>query len=166
MKKLVLKARLVDLSAERVRALFDYDPADGRLHRKDLSRRDRRATAKGYFTITIDNRVYQEHRVVWLWHYGEWPSAYIDHVDKNPSNCKIENLRIALPYQNNGNSKISTRNKTGIKGVTTKKGSDRFRAQISINNKSKHIGIYDTKEEAAQAYARAAIQYFGEFASL
>lgn len=160
-----------EITQEYLRELFDYQDGDliwkvNRGSNKLIGKIAGATRKDGYKFISIYKKQFLLHRAVWLWHYGEWPSAYIDHEDKNPSNCRIENLRIALPYQNNGNSKISKRNKTGIKGVTTKKGSDKFRAQISINNKSKHIGCYDTKEEAAQAYARAAIQYFGEFASL
>jgi len=161
MKKLVLKARLVDLSAERVRALFDYDPADGRLHRKDLSRRDRRATAKGYFTITIDNRVYQEHRVVWLWHYGEWPKQGIDHIDRNPLNNRIENLRDVPQSENKQNQLVNKNNKTGLKGVwkvhNVKSGA--WIAQITHKGKNIYLGYFKTPEAAHEAYCKAAAIY-------
>ena len=57
---------------------------------------------------------------------------------------------------------MSINNTTGYKGVFRDK--KRFSAKIEVNNKSIHIGNYDTPELAAEAYDEAAIKYHGAFA--
>lgn len=47
----------------------------------------------GYRRIMLDYKMYLAHRIIWLLHYSEWPVNYIDHIDGNPRNNKIENLR-------------------------------------------------------------------------
>ena len=89
-----------------------------------------------------------------------------DHIDGNGLNNSRENLRSCNKTQNAQNSKINSRNKTGYKGVTFYKKSGKFYACIRIKGKTKPLGYYINKEEAALAYNQAAVKYFGEFARL
>ena len=57
-------------------------------------------------------------------------------------------------------------NTTGYKGVYRHKGTRKWRAQISTNNRAMHLGSFTTKEQAALAYNVAAFKYYGEFAKL
>lgn len=86
----------------------------------------------------------------------------IDHVDGNTLNNTRENLRVANHTQNMRNSKKRKNNTSGYKGVNYFDG--RWRAQIQVDKQRITIGMYDTPEEAYQAYCDAAIQYHGIFA--
>ena len=91
------------------------------------------------------------------------PGELVDHKDRNGLHNWDENLRIATPTNNSQNRKKNERNKSGYKGVRKLKP---YRAVITINGKHTSLGHFDTAEEAAHAYDRAAKQYFGEFAVL
>lgn len=88
----------------------------------------------------------------------------IDHIDGNPLNNQRSNLRTCNRKQNSQNSARYSSNKTGYKGVYFDKQMKKFRARIVIDGKSKHIGLYNTVEEAGKAYDAEALKAFGEFA--
>lgn len=73
----------------------------------------------GYWLITYKKRTHGAHRLVWVWHFGKIPKGkFIDHIDGNKSNNKIENLRLCDDKQNQWNAKTQSRNKTGVKGLS------------------------------------------------
>jgi hypothetical protein len=76
------------------------------------------------------------------------------------------NLRKATRTQNNGNSRMPITNTSGFKGVSWDAPRQKWKAQISINNKNKYLGRFNTPEEAHEAYSKAAKEYFGEFVRL
>lgn len=90
----------------------------------------------------------------------------IDHIDRNPLNNQRDNLRSATKSQNKANTPARRNNTTGFKGVTFHPGTQKYRAQIMINKKLKHLGLFVDPENAAKAYDKAAKLYFGEFAYL
>lgn len=69
-----------------------------------------------YYVIKFDKKKYFNHRIVFFLHHGYCPD-YIDHIDGNRSNNKIENLRECSKKENAYNSKLSKNNKSGHKGV-------------------------------------------------
>lgn len=96
----------------------------------------------GYRSLSVDDKKYLTHRVIWYLHYGTWPKV-LDHINQNPLDNRIENLRECTQSTN-------LRNQRRIKGYH--KFGRKYRAQASVNNKTKHIGTYDTAEEARAAY--------------
>lgn len=56
------------------------------------------------------------HHVVWMLHNGRWPEQ-IDHINGNPSDNRIENLRESNATLNNRNQKMQHNNKSGYTGV-------------------------------------------------
>lgn len=90
----------------------------------------------------------------------------IDHVDRNGLNNQRDNLRKCTSLQNNYNS-LRIKNKTSIfKGVSWNKYHNKWKAQISVNGKRKHIGYFDNDLDAAVAYDKNATEYYKEFAYL
>lgn len=92
------------------------------------------------------------------------PAIKVDHIDGNTlNNCK-SNLRLATNAENLRNRGKTKSNTSGYKGVTWNKSRKKWVAQIKINYKNIGLGYYDTKEEAAEVYKKAAKQYHKEFA--
>lgn len=106
---------------------------------------------RGYLRISIFGKIWQGHRLAWLYHYGELPDKAIDHINGDPRDNRIENLRNVSQMENGRNQKRHSRNKTGINGVHINACTGRFTVQFRINGKSTHIGLYDTIFDAACA---------------
>ena len=104
---------------------------------------------------------YLLHRVVMGAKLGE----LVDHKNQNPLDNRRENLRLCTRRQNAANSKLASNNTSGFRGVNFMKNRG-WRAHITINGKAIHLGMFETKEEAALKYNESAIEYFGEFAAL
>ena len=107
------------------------------------------------------------HRLLWQMFVGPIPDdKQIDHIDRDRSNCKLENLRLASRSQNAQNSKGCRLNKTGYRGVT-KVARNSYEVRIRTSGgKRIRVGVFNTKEEAAIAYNQAAREHHGEFANL
>jgi len=102
------------------------------------------------------------HRVVWLLNYGEWPHPTVDHINCNPEDNRLENLRIATRKQNSRNrTKVK---KEGFKGVYVCTPGKSYRARIQIDGKMQHIGLFKTEIEAHEAYIEYAKKIHGQFA--
>jgi hypothetical protein len=103
------------------------------------------------------------HRIIWKMHYGTEPPPIIDHIDGNGLNNKIDNLREANICQNGWNSKRSSRNRSGFKGVSFNTEKNKWRAAIHVNGKTRLIGYFSTPEAAGEAYKKEAAILHGEF---
>ena len=97
---------------------------------------------KGYVYIKIDGKQYAAHRLAWLYVYGELPKDQIDHINRNRSDNRIQNLRHANNAQNAINRKIRSDNKSGYRGVCFDKQKNKWRSYISLNGKLKTIGYF------------------------
>jgi hypothetical protein len=159
------------LTAERLKEVVTYDPDTGAFMWKHNKKGGVRAgdlagytDTTGYIQIRIDMRLYKAHRLAWLYVHGEWPSLHIDHINGNPHDNRIENLRLADDHQNCANSKISKNNKSGLKGVSWSKAKRRWTAHICVRRKRMWLGYFDDADGAKRAYDAAAKKHFGDFA--
>lgn len=156
------------INQERIKELFNYNPDTGEFvrtqDRQCVKAGDIAGSARfdGYLHIWIDGKHYLSHRLAWMYAYGEWPESDIDHINCIKDDNRLSNLRDATKSQNGMNSKTYSNNSSGFKGVSFHK--KRWRANIRLNGKQKHIGNFDTPELAHVAYCEAAGKHYKEFA--
>lgn len=91
--------------------------------------------------------------------------VHVDHRNGIKTDNTRQNLRICDVGENNRNVGITCRNKSGFKGVY-QRANGRWHAQIAVSGRHFSLGIYDTPQEAYQAYCKAALMHHGEFANL
>jgi inorganic pyrophosphatase len=116
----------------------------------------------GYWHIRINKKAIYTHRAVFLYHYGFLPET-IDHIDGNPSNNAVENLREATQSQNNRNRKRKL-NKYGQHGITLLKGKY-WMPKLQVDKKLIYVGVYKNLDDAKTAYENAVKKYCGDFRS-
>ena len=115
--------------------------------------------------VRFDTKLYKAHRIVWILLVGPIPpEMIIDHIDGNPFNNKLSNLRLATVSQNAMNRGPQKNNTSGYKGVFFFKRDKSWQAQITISGKRKHLGYFDTPELAYSAYLSAEKVLYGDFA--
>lgn len=120
--------------------------------------------SKAYFIGFYGHR-YRSARLVFMWHHGYFPPE-IDHIDRNPLNDKIENLRAATSAQNKTNRGSAKNSTSKYLGVSWNTKYSRWVAQICFNYKQHNLGYFDSEIEVALAYNRAAVRHHGEYANL
>jgi hypothetical protein len=90
----------------------------------------------------------------------------VDHADGDGLNNQRANLRLATNQLNSANSRRPLP-ASGFRGVYAYDKKPGFwRAQMKLEGRSIHIGCFKCPIEAARAYDAAALQAFGEFATL
>ena len=177
----------MELTAEIVRELLDYNPDTGDLFWKErplkyfkkevyARRWNTRYAGKEAFTTEIKDyrskhgrisrkegaifdKNYCAHRIIWLHYYGCWPKDQIDHINHDPTDNRIINLREVSGSENNRNRTLQTNSTTGYTGVVWHKTNNKYIAHIQVNNKHIHLGSYDNLEEAIEARELANINY-------
>lgn len=92
------------------------------------------------------------------------PKIYVDHINGNTLDNRKCNLRLANNSQNQANRQMHSTNTTGYRGVCWAKDTQKWQASIKVNRKSIYLGQYTNIEDAANAYKKAAEEYFGDFA--
>jgi len=114
------------------------------------------------WAIRLNSVRYYRHRIIWMLHHGEWPQGELDHANRDSTDDRIENLRLATSNQNNANRGLTRRNTSGYKGVV-QRSPTRWVACISVDNRNIYLGQFSNPELAHEAYLQAAKLYYGEF---
>jgi hypothetical protein len=150
------------LTADRIRAILHYDPETGVFTRLTNIRQFRAGECAGflygrnkcYRAIKIEQRIYHAHRLAWLYVHGRWPADQIDHINGDGRDNRIANLREATNSENAQNKqRPRAGSKTGVLGVSLK--GKRFRAILNVCGRQKFLGLFDTPQEAHEAYVKA-----------
>lgn len=158
------------LTRERLCELLEYDPETGAFTRL-IGRSGPNARAgdvagcdngAGYIRIYVDGAAFKAHRLAWFYAHGEWPSE-IDHINGDKADNRLCNLRPVTRSQNRMNVAAYRSNKSGYRGVSFYKPTQRWKAQIQVDGRKKSIGYYGTPEEAHRAYCEASRVLHGEF---
>ena len=146
-------------TSEQLKKLYNYDPETGELTRKTYCGRGYPGQVIKSDLISINYRKVNKPRVIWCIYYGKWPpeDQIVDHKDRDHSNDRINNLRLASKIQNSHN--VDYRPYQGTYFVAP----DSWGARINIDGKRTHLGCFKTIDEAAEAYRKAAKETRGEF---
>lgn len=160
---------LMKISLIRLKELLEYNPYTGIFTWK-IARSNQILAGtiagtthlKGYSIIEVEGIQYKASILAWFYFYGQWPHKIVDHKDRDNSNDRITNLRLASKEENTANTKLYRNNKSGFRGVSYAPGG-KWKAYIRINGRPKHLGVFDTPEEASEAYTTAAKEIYGDF---
>lgn len=154
-----------DLSCEEANVLFEY--RDGELYWKQRGRSRQMGrpaggiNGDGYRRIKINRKLYAVHRLVWVMH-GNNPVPFVDHINGNVLDNRIENLRAATHSQNCMNRRVRFDSRSGVKGVNLRKG--KWHTCVILNNEKYSAGMFDRKEDAIDAVDKLRKKLHGEFA--
>jgi hypothetical protein len=139
------------IDQDYVLSAFDYQ--DGQLIRKIGRINEVGSIAgcvhkgTGYIHIKIKAKAFKAHRLIFLYHYGYFPE-FVDHIDGNKQNNRIENLREASKQENSQNQKVRWTNSSGFKGVSWHKVNKKWKVALCKNYRSYYFGTYEDKELA------------------
>ena len=157
------------LTAKRLRKLLEYNPTAGVFHwRASVGKASRGSVAGAvnprdmHRQIRVDGQLYQAGRLAWLDMTGKWPKHIIACVNRDRSDIRWANLREITNSQKRAFS--STKTKFGAQGVWITK-SGKYVAEIKVARQKMYLGSFGTLQEARAAYAKAAKEAFGTFAS-
>lgn len=159
------------LPVSMLRELLDHDPDTGvltwkvrPLHYFDSEARRRawndqwagkRALntpdTKGYLRGPVRNVKTLAHRVCFAIHHGRWPVGEVDHINGDPADNRIINLREVTHTENMRNTPLLKNSSTGCVGVSRYRRNGRWRAHIKVGGKQRHLGCFSSKAEAIAA---------------
>lgn len=155
-----MKYRITLPTVEEIYTKFSFDFEKGIIFSKSTGKIVGSKGTAGYISVCYKKgEYYFAHRIIWKAYYKEEPPLIIDHINEIKEDNSINNLMKSNRHENKvKSSKI--KNKSGYRGVYSRKDRISFEARISLdekwrvyfNAKDIHIGYYFSKEEAAAAY--------------
>ena len=174
-----------DISVEDLRQLISYNPETGELtwlprplrfckSEREQSRWNSRCAGKtvimtknsdGYLRFKLFDVVYRSHRVCWAIHSGEWlgQDLFIDHVNNDPSDNRLVNLRVATMAQNNMNQRKIKKKTSSLKGVFWSNKDMAWRSRLIHEGRLYDLGLFYDEQLAHQSYCELAKELRGEF---
>jgi hypothetical protein len=109
----------------------------------------------GYIVFKVMGKLFYAHRLAWAYVHGDMPSSGIDHINGNPSDNRLRNLREATQGQNNQNMCPRRKNSPYPIGVGFYKAYGKWTARIHKDKKEYFLGYFDSCDDAQQAYLTA-----------
>ena len=113
----------------------------------------------GYIMVTVNGKKRLAHRLIWCLITGAYPPNQIDHINHNPADNRIINLRLATGEENQRNQSLNCKNTSGFTGVTWNKAGQKWKAQFRINGECIFLGYFTDKSEAIKSREKANIKY-------
>lgn len=153
---------------EYLQELFAYEDGElyWRVYRRGGTAPGKKAgtvNGNGYKVVGIDYKKYQVHRIIWVLN-GNPEDEFIDHINGNKTDNRIENLRAVDMHGNNCNIGLRRDSTSGIKGVSWSKATRKWVGQVWHQHKLYRAGAFDSKEECALAVQELRCRLHREFA--
>lgn len=144
------------MTQNKIKELFEY--RDGKLYwvvslyrQPCIGKIAGTKNGNGYMQVRVNGKIVLQHRVIFLYHHGYLPK-FIDHIDHDRTNNRIENLRPATPRENQSNRRVGKNNTSGFTGVSWDRINKKFEATSRLNGKKINLGRYATAKEASEVY--------------
>ena len=154
------------ITAEELRKIVRYEPETGDfIWLVGYGRRKAGSIApkRPYIQFTFQRKLLYAHRLAWLYVYGQFPDRDLDHINRDPSDNRISNLRLATPRQNSANRPVHKDSKSGLKGVCALP-SGKYMASIKDGERVKYLGTFDDPNVAYEVFRREEVRIHGEYA--
>lgn len=157
--------RLNFLTHERLLWLLDYNPATGSFVWKNKSSKFSKIkignkagckNADGYLILRINYTIYSAHILAWFYVNKQWPRYIIDHINQDPSDNRIDNLRESNHSHNSRNARTWRSGRSGFVGASYDEKMGKFVSRICVRRERKIIGWFETAQEAHEAYLKEA----------
>jgi flagellar capping protein FliD len=147
----------------RLRELFNYDIDSGLLTWKvrtnnvvKVGDATKSYNNRGYGHTSCDGRRYKTHRLIMKWVYGDFDEQKeVDHINGNPSDNSIENIRLVDRKTQMRNLARHSNNTSGQTGVYWNKHGDKWQSYITVNKTLKYLGLFTEKADAIKARKEA-----------
>ena len=119
----------------------------------------------GYLRFKLFDVVYRAHRVCWALHYGAWldQNLFIDHINNDPSDNRIDNLRAVTTAQNNMNQRKLKEKTSSLKGVFWSKRDMAWRSRLIHEGNTYELGLFPDEHLAYESYCELAKELRGEY---
>lgn len=141
--------------------LFNYDASTGFLtwkvraaNRLKIGDAAGRLRKDGYLQVTSKSKSHLVHRIIWdMLHPDDLllDSEFVDHIDHNRVNNRPDNLRKVTRMGNLRNQSRRGTNTTGSNGIYWTARENKWNAQITVNYQTKHLGYFESKDDAIAA---------------
>jgi len=163
-----MKTENLQLTQALVQSLFDYCPDTGVVTHRIDKHKAKAGTRAGSTHkskaryLRVQGTKQLEHRIIWLYVYGELPEHEVDHINQDRSDNRLCNLRAVTHAQNMRNKPRYVNNTSGTAGVSVDRRCNKYRAYINVAGKHTGLGYYDSLEEAVAA-RHAALKAGGDY---
>lgn len=159
------------ITQAELKEMFNYDPNEGVFR----ARFKRWTSAKNIGevigvtnrgvnpSVYIERRLYKVSHLAWLYVHGWLPTNQIDHINRNPSDNRISNLREATQSQNKANCRTYRNNRLGLKNIRLRGG--QYEVRCSKDGKTHQFGKYPCLGQAVRAAAAARKELHADFAT-
>lgn len=122
-----------------------------------------KGTKTARIRVCLKGRSFMAHRLAWFMTYNEWPELEIDHIDRDPTNNRISNLRLATTDQNRRNLSLKSNNTSGFAGIRFIERLNKWEARACEKNKIKNLGLFPEIEHALEAREKYCRERWGDF---
>lgn len=141
-----------NLKLAKLREKLFYNPETGNFTSKNHSgvRVKCRIRDNGYLNVNFLGKTYMAHRLAWFYMHGKWPKHDIDHINGNPSDNSIKNLREATRAENSHNRVLGKNNTSGLRCISQNRRNGYWQINIWRGGHRFFLGEYKDKIKAAQ----------------